>query len=121
MTAVVGLIAGGVAWFLRRARGVYVAVGLAVGGIVGAPLTELVGWALRGDGHRYSCGDGSFTCIDHLPLTVHMHALLFLEAIAALLVYGSAWPSPQPTTWAVPIPAGSRRAARPGGVRHPSR
>ena len=26
-------------------------------------------------------------CIDHLPLTVHMHALLLAEAIAAVLVY----------------------------------
>jgi hypothetical protein len=60
---------------------------LAIGGILGAAFTELVGWALRGDGSKYRCGDGTFTCINHLQLTVHMHALLLIEALAALLVY----------------------------------
>ena len=91
IVAVVGLLAGLAAWFvpvLRRNRGPWVAVGLAVGGLLGAVLTELVGWALRGDGSTYSCGDGgSLTCIRHLPLTVHMHALLLIEAVVALLVY----------------------------------
>lgn len=87
LTLIVGLIAGGVAWFIKAARGVYVALALVVGGVLGAAVTELVGWALRGQGSKYRCGDGTFTCINHLPLTVHMHALLLTEAIAAVLVY----------------------------------
>jgi hypothetical protein len=86
---VVGLLAGIAAWYLpalRRVRGPYVAGALAVGGVVGALLTDLVGWAVRGDGSSYSCGVGS--CIDHLPLTVHMHGLWFVEAFLAVLGYG---------------------------------
>jgi len=45
-----------------------------------------VGWAVRGDGSDYTCGAG--TCIDHLPLTVHMHGLWFLQAFIAVLGYG---------------------------------
>lgn len=86
---VVGLVAAVVAWYLpvlRRARGPFVALGLAVGGVVGALLTDLVGWAVRGDGPTYECGAG--TCLAHLPLTVHMHGLWFLQAFVAVLVYG---------------------------------
>jgi hypothetical protein len=89
ITAVVGLIAGALAWYLprlRAVRGPWIALALAVGGIVGALLTDLVGWALRGGGKHYSCGQ--FTCIDHLPLSVQMRGLWFLEAFAAVLVYG---------------------------------
>jgi hypothetical protein len=85
----VGVVAAVAAWYipvLRRARGPFVAVGLAVGALAGAALTDLVGWALRGDGTDYTCGAG--TCIDHLPLTVHMHGLWFLEAFIAVLGYG---------------------------------
>lgn len=86
---VVGLVAAVLAWYLpvlRASRGPFVAVGLAVGGVVGAMLTDLVGWALRGDGSTYDCGAG--TCIDNLPLTVHMHGLWFLQAFVAVLAYG---------------------------------
>jgi hypothetical protein len=86
---VVGILAGIAAWYLprlRRVRGPYVAVGLALGGVLGAALTDLVGWALRGDGNTYRCSVGS--CIDHLPLTVHIHGLWFVEAFLAVLVYG---------------------------------
>lgn len=87
ITVIVGLVAGVVTWYLRRVRGPYLAVALAVGALAGAALTDLVGWALRGDGRSYTCGDGTTKCIDHLPLTVHMHSLWFLEAAVALLVY----------------------------------
>lgn len=86
---VVGLIAAILAWqlpALRRARGPYVALGLSVGSVAGALLADLVGWALRGDGADYRCGAG--TCIDQLPLTVHMHGLWFLQAFVAVLGYG---------------------------------
>ena len=86
---VVGVAAAVLAWYLpvlRRARGPLVAVGLAVGAVLGAGLTDLVGWALRGASSDYHCGAG--TCISHLPLTVHMHGLWFLEAFVAVLGYG---------------------------------
>jgi hypothetical protein len=87
---IVGLIAGTAAFLapaLRRARGPYVALGLAVGGFVGAALTEWVGYLVRGSGKSFACTASSGHCIDHLPLTVHMHALLLVEAILAVLVY----------------------------------
>lgn len=86
---VVGAVAAVAAWYvpvLRRVRGPFVAAGLAVGALAGSALTDLVGWAVRGDGTDYTCGAG--TCIDHLPLTVHMHGLWFLEAFIAVLGYG---------------------------------
>jgi hypothetical protein len=88
ITVIVGLLAGGAAWLvrpMRDVRGPYLAIALAVGGAVGAALTELVGYLVRGSGTTFTCAAGR--CIDHLPLTVHMHALLLAEAIAALLVY----------------------------------
>jgi uncharacterized membrane protein YeaQ/YmgE (transglycosylase-associated protein family) len=90
ITVVVGLIAGVVAWRARpfkQARGPYLAIALALGGVVGAALTEWVGNALRGAGNTLACASATRTCIDHLPLSVHMHALLLTEAVAALLVY----------------------------------
>lgn len=80
---IVGLIAGVAAWYLQRVRGPYLAIALAVGGIAGAVLTDVVGWATRGDTDDAKVG----TVIQHLPLTVHMHALWFVEATAAVLVY----------------------------------
>lgn len=89
ITLVIGVVAGLLAWYLpalRRVRGPYVALGLALGGLAGSLLTLLVGWVVRGQGSDFRCGVG--TCIDHLPLTVHMHGLLFVEAFVAVLVYG---------------------------------
>jgi hypothetical protein len=85
----VGVVTAIAAWYappLRRVRGPFVALGVAIGALAGSGLTDLVGWAVRGDGNDYSCGAG--TCIDHLPLTVHMHGLWFLEAFIAVLGYG---------------------------------
>jgi hypothetical protein len=85
----VGLLAAILAWYLpvlRRARGPYVLLGLAVGSIAAAALTDLIGWAVRGAGSTYNCGAG--TCIEQLPLTVHMHGLWFLQAFVAVLGYG---------------------------------
>ncbi len=85
----VGIVAAIAAWYLpslRRVRGPFVALGLAIGALAGSALTDLVGWAVRGAGNDYACGAG--TCIDHLPLTVHMHGLWFLQAFIAVLGYG---------------------------------
>ena len=89
MMIILGLVAGFVAWYLpalRRVRGPYVAAGVALGCLAAAGLTDLVGWAVRGDGSTYPCGVGH--CIDHLPLTVHMHGLWFAGPFVATLVYG---------------------------------
>jgi uncharacterized membrane protein YeaQ/YmgE (transglycosylase-associated protein family) len=90
ITGVVGLIAGVLAWYLRplqRMRGPLVAVALVIGALVGAALTEWVAYLLRGDGNHFECNSATRVCIDHLPLSVHMHALLLVEAILAVLVY----------------------------------
>lgn len=87
ITAAVGLIAGLVAWYLTTSRGPVMAVALAVGGLVGAALTALVGWAVRGSGPDFRCGTDTGRCISHLPLTVHMHGLWFAEGVIAVLVY----------------------------------
>lgn len=90
ITAAVGVAIAVLAWLLRwfrAARGPYVALGLAVGGLAGAALTEWVGYMIRGAGNTFACTAASGKCIDHLPLTVHMHALLLTEAVLAVLVY----------------------------------
>jgi hypothetical protein len=87
---VVGLGAGLAAWYLpsfKRARGPYVALGLVIGAVAGAALTEWLGDLVRGPGNRFACNSATGKCIDHLPLTVHMHALLLIEATVAALVY----------------------------------
>jgi uncharacterized membrane protein YeaQ/YmgE (transglycosylase-associated protein family) len=86
ITAVVGLLAGFVAWLLRRARGPYVAMGLAAGGLLGAMLTHLIGHLLRGGGsYQYTSGGTAF--LTHLPLNVQMKGLWFVEPALATLVY----------------------------------
>jgi hypothetical protein len=86
ITAVVGLLAGFAAWSVRRARGAYVAIGLAVGGLLGAMLTHLIGHLLRGTGsYQYTSGGTAF--LNHLPLNVQMKGLWFVEPALATLVY----------------------------------
>ena len=90
ITVIVGIAAGLVAWYVRpfrAVRGPLIALALAVGGVAGAALTEWVGYLLRGSGTTFGCAAATGKCIDHLTLTVHMHALLLVEAIVALLVY----------------------------------
>lgn len=84
----VGIVAGLIVWFTRIGRGVPAVLVLALGGLGGAGATALVGHGVRGAGKHYSCGGGTATCIDHLPLAVHAHGLLLLEAAVAVLVYG---------------------------------
>jgi hypothetical protein len=92
IVAAVGLLAGGVAWWRVRHRGPFVVLGLTVGGLLGALLTELVGHLTGGGsftGKRYDFADGSVREITlHLPLSLHAQGLLFVEAAAAALVYG---------------------------------
>lgn len=88
ITAVVGILAGVVAWYLRPQRGWLVALALGAGGVGGSMLTDLVGRWIRGQGPEYPCGPaGKVRCTEHLPLWVQMPGLLFLEAALAVLVY----------------------------------
>lgn len=84
ISAVVGVFAALIAWRMSRHRGAPVLLALAVGGVVGALLMELVG---------HLTGGGTFlglpnTLIAALPLSLHMQGLLFVEPGLAVLVYG---------------------------------
>ncbi len=87
LTGLVGVLAGVLAWYLRRQRGSLVALALGVGGLGGSLLTDWLGHVVRGEGSEYSCGTETGRCVEHLPLSVHTHGLLFLEAALAVLVY----------------------------------
>jgi hypothetical protein len=79
-----GIAAGLLVWFARLARGSGAVLALTLGGLAGAGLADLVG-------HLTGGGQGSGktnTVISELPLAVHMHGLLLVEAVAAVLVYG---------------------------------
>jgi hypothetical protein len=85
LVGVVGLLAGPVLWWWRRVnRGPLLALALAAGGLAGAALTWAVGYLTGGGTYSGSAG----STIAHLPLSLHMHALLFLEPALALLGYG---------------------------------
>jgi hypothetical protein len=84
LTLIVGILAGLVVFLAKATRGPVAVLALAIGGVAGALLTDLVGHVLRG-GH----GDGKAnTYLNHLPLSVQMHGLLVLEAAVAVLGYG---------------------------------
>jgi len=85
---VIGVVAALIVWFGRIDRGIPAVLALAVGGLGGAAAMAAVGHVMRRDGHTYSCGSGTASCIDHLALSVHAHGLLLVEAAAAVLVYG---------------------------------
>ena len=84
LTVLAGLAAAAVVWFVRGLRGPAAVSALAVGGLLGAWLTAVVGHALGGGS---STGPNQ-SLIDHLPLEVHMHGLLVIEAAVAVLAYG---------------------------------
>jgi hypothetical protein len=77
LTALVGVVAALLAWFLlARHRGPVVMAGLAAGAAGGAALTELVGY-LRGGGSYTGrparLSDGTVQNVTvHLPLSLHM-------------------------------------------------
>ena len=87
LTGLVGLVAGVAAWYLRRQRGSLVALALGVGGLGGSLIADGIGHLVRGDGSTYPCGTETGKCVEHLPLQVQMHGLLFLQAAVAVLVY----------------------------------
>jgi hypothetical protein len=85
LVGVAGLLAALLAWLLRPAnRGTLVALALGVGGLGGALLTWWIGY-LTGGGTYDGKPD---TVIKHLPLTLHMHGLVFVEPALATMLYG---------------------------------
>ena len=87
LTGLVGVLAGIVAWYLRRHRGSLVALALVAGGLGGSLVADGIGHLIRGSGSTYPCGTETGKCVEHLPLWVQMHGLLFLQAALAVLVY----------------------------------
>lgn len=92
IAAAVGLAAALAAWLSRRNRGPLLLTGLAVGGVLGSLLMELVGHLTGGGsatGPHYRFSDGSVHEITkRLPLSLHTQGLVFVEAAVAALVYG---------------------------------
>lgn len=82
---VVGILAGVTAWLLKPARGILLAVALAVGTVGGSLLMDLVGYLLRGSGPTVE--RNGLTYYRHLPLDVHMSGLLLVEGTVALFLY----------------------------------
>jgi hypothetical protein len=79
----VGLVAGVLAWRRTSTRGPVVAAALALGGFVGSLLTAAVGHLVAGGSNNGKPGD----ILHKLPLSLHMHGLLLLEAVVAVMVY----------------------------------
>jgi hypothetical protein len=100
ITGLIGLVAGLAAWLRRDVRGPVVAGALALGGVLGALLTDLVG-GLAGGG-RDTGAVGSV--LTRLPLSVHAQACLLVEAIAALIVYSIGALSAKPDDLGRPDP-----------------
>lgn len=85
IVALVGLLAGFLGYWLRRAeRGPLLLLGLVAGCLAGAALTAWVGHLIGGGTTEGKRG----TIIDHLPLSLHMRGLIFVEAALCALVYG---------------------------------
>ena len=82
ITAIIGLVAGLVAWFWRSRRGPVLVAGLAVGAIVGSALTALVGRAVS-SGHS----TGAVNSGIRLHIVLHAHGLLAIEGVVALAAY----------------------------------
>ena len=79
----VGLVAGIALWWHRPSRGPLAVLALGVGGLLGAYLMALVGHLVRGGSDSGKSG----TLLQHVPLQLHAHGLLVLEAAIAVLGY----------------------------------
>jgi hypothetical protein len=83
LTGVTGLLAGLLAWRWRAPRGPVAVAALAVGGVLGALVTSLVG-AVLGGGRATGAIN---TVVPRLPLRVHALGCLFIEAALATALY----------------------------------
>jgi uncharacterized membrane protein YedE/YeeE len=84
LTGSLGLVAAVLAWLRVRNRGPLVLLALIVGGLGGAYLARYVGY-LTGGGNYTGKLD---TIITHLPVSLHIPGLVFVEPAIAALVYG---------------------------------
>jgi hypothetical protein len=87
LAAGVGLVAAALVWCIRSVRGPWMVTALALGGVVGALLTDVVGHAVRGGGRAVTVAP-NVARIAHLPLQVHASGLLLVEGAAGALLYG---------------------------------
>jgi hypothetical protein len=83
LTSVVGLGIGIAAWFVRAARGPTMVIGLAVGGLLGAYSTAVIGTAVGGGTDDAPIG----TAIAHLELHVQATGGYYIEAALAVVMY----------------------------------
>lgn len=82
LSAVLGVLAGVIAWRLRSVRGPLVPVSLVAGGVLGSVVARAVGqWLSGGSVH------GAPNTAVSPPLTLHSLPLLALQAFFAVLVY----------------------------------
>jgi hypothetical protein len=84
ITGLFGLAAGALGWWHRRARGPVMVAGLVAGALLGSLMADAVGHLLGGGSHTVA---PQTNFVDRLPLAVHAHGLLLVQAIAALAVY----------------------------------
>ncbi len=82
LTAAVALVVSLAAWLHRSSRGPVVAAALALGGLLGAGLTDVVGRATGG-----GVSSGTLNTEVTLQVTVHARGLLLVEPALALFVY----------------------------------
>ena len=86
---VLGVAAALAMWFLRPMRGAATALALAVGGVAGSLLTMAVGHLTGGgDGTGRAIPNSSERFSNELPLSVHAHGLLVVQAAVSVLVFG---------------------------------
>ncbi|SDJ15244.1 Protein of unknown function [Frankineae bacterium MT45] len=81
-TAVVGAIFGAAAWTRRGTRGPIMVLTLALGGLIGALLTSVVGTAVGG-----GSASGTPNTVITMQLAVHAKPMLAFEAFTAVFVY----------------------------------
>ncbi|HZC69403.1 MAG TPA: hypothetical protein VE442_01795 [Jatrophihabitans sp.] len=85
IVAAVGFLAALFAWLFRAShRGPLVLLGLGVGGAVGSALTWFTGYLTGGGTYHGKAGSQ----IAHLPVSLHMRGLLFVEPAIAIMIYG---------------------------------
>ncbi|MGI8882432.1 MAG: hypothetical protein ACR2KJ_18375 [Jatrophihabitans sp.] len=113
ITGIIGLIAGPVVWRMRRARGATMAVAIAVGGLLGSLIAARVGHLIAGGNHTVQ---KNTNFVDRLPVAVHAHGLLVVEAVLALATYLAAALFTARDDLGVPVVTPSGPAGEPSAV-----
>lgn len=117
ITGLIGLVAGVLAWRLRAVRGPAMVISLAVGAVLGSLIAAAVGHLIGGGNHTVQANTNF---VDRLPLSVHAHALLFVEGALALIAYLGAALFVDRDDLGVPSPSGSSgpAAVSSAGAEH---